>query len=110
MIESDLYEMSNLSSKTTGLASNIIIWVRTDPLEHGHSRYRLKVTKDRMWTAIFTVSSTPTMVKDINQSLTIKETNSIIEWIETYYPLIISLIDGKIDTAEFSYELHRTKG
>lgn len=43
-----LYEMSNFSSYVTGLPNNIVLWVKSDPGEHGHSRYRLKVKKNKI--------------------------------------------------------------
>ena len=44
--EDFLYEMSNFSSKITGLPQNLQIWVRTDLQNHGHNRYRIKIRKN----------------------------------------------------------------
>jgi hypothetical protein len=110
VISDDLFEMANFSSRTTGLPSNIIVWCRTDPLDHGHSKYRIKITKDKDWAAIFTVGSNSKLVKNINNSLTDSEIRIITEWIERYSSLLIGVIDGKLDTAEFSYEIQRLKG
>lgn len=105
----DLFEMSNFSSKTTGLPSNIIVWCRTDLLNHGHNKYRVKITKDRLCLAIFTVGDQPRMVKNINNSLSDSEESIITDWIKSYSSLIIGLIDGKLDTAEFSYEIQKIR-
>lgn len=105
----DLYEMSNFSSRTTGLPSNIVIWCRTDPLEHGHDKYRIKVTKDNDWAANFSVGSTSKLVKNVNSSLSGKELRMISEWVEKYSSLIISLIDGKLDTTEFGFEVQKIR-
>ena len=110
MREDELFEMSNFSSRTTGLPSNIVVWCRTDPLDHGHDKYRVKITKDREWTAIYQVGSTPNLVKNINNKLTTTEHNIIVDWISNYSSLLISLIDGKLDTAEFSFELQKMRG
>jgi len=107
--EDILYEMSNFNARTTGLPSSIDIWARTDLQNHGHSRYRVKITKQQAWAAIFTVGSSPGLVKDINQSLLPKEVAQIQEWIRQFYPLIISLIDGKIDSAEFAIEMQKIR-
>lgn len=109
MRSDELFEMSNFSSRTTGLPSNIMIWCRTDPLNHGHNRYRIKVTKDNKWAAIFSVGSHSEILKNINHSLTDSEQSMISDWIERYNSLIISLIDGKLDTAEFSFEIQKRR-
>ena len=104
LTEDDLYEMSNFLSKYTGLPSNIIVWVRTDPMNHGHNRYRIKITKDKEWAAIYTVGQSPTMVKNINYSITLKENGIILDWIKNVSSILISLIDGKIDTVDAATE------
>lgn len=109
MTEDELYEMSNFKSQTTGLPDNIEIWIRTDLDNHGHSRYRLKVKKNREWAGIFLVSKNPKIVKDINNSLKTKEINEINEWISKYSSLIISLIDDKIDSGEFAFEIQKLR-
>ena len=105
----DLFEMSNFSSRTTGLPSNIVVWCRTDPLDHGHNKYRIKITKDNEWAAIFSVGSTPSIIKNINNSLSISEQREIVEWIKQYSSLIIGLIDNKLDTTEFGFEVQKLK-
>lgn len=109
LLEDDLYEMSNFNWRTTGLSSNIEVWCRTDPNDHGHSIYRLKIRKDREWAAIFTVGSEPLMVKDINNTISASEVSDITSWIMLYSSLLIGLIDSKIDTAEFAYELQKER-
>lgn len=110
MKATDLFEMSNFNSRTTGLPSNIEVWARTDLLDHGHTRYRLKVTKNKEWTAIFTVCAVPKLVKNINSTLTGSEISSLLDWIEEYFPLIIGLIDGRIDSAEFALAILKIRG
>jgi len=109
MTEDELYEMSNFKSKTTGLPESIEIWIRTDLSDHGHSRYRLKVRKNKVWAGIFLVGKDPKIIKDINNSLKEKEIKEINTWISTYSSLIISLIDDKIDTAEFAIILQKIR-
>ena len=106
----ELFEMSNFNSRTTGLPSSIEVWARTDPFSHGHNRYRIKVTKNKEWAAIFTVSRNPILVKNINGALLSSEISEIIDWVGEFYPLIISLIDGRLDSAEFSLELNKIRG
>lgn len=110
MNSDELFEMSNFNWRTTGLPPAIEIWTRTDPKYHGHDRYRVKVSKNSDWAGIFTVGQNPDFVKNINNALSVREQNQIILWIREYYPLIISLIDGKIDSAEFALEIRKIRG
>lgn len=107
LTEDNLYEMSTFKSKYTGLPSNIDVWMRTDPLNHGHNRYRIKVTKDGEWAAIYTVGHDPKMVKTVNYFISERENSIISDWIIQSYPIIINLIDGKIDTPEAAIEFQK---
>jgi len=109
--EDSLYEMSNFNHRTTGLPPNIELWVRTDLGDHGHNRYRVKIVKNREWSSIFTVSALPEKVKELPKNqLSASEEKEVMKFIETYSSLIISLVDGKIDSAEFSIELKKLRG
>jgi hypothetical protein len=110
MNSDELFEMSNFGWRTTGLPSDINVWTRTDPEYHGHDRYRIKVTKSRRWAGIFTVGRDPKLVKNINDTLSVQDREQIINWIRDYYPLIISHIDGSIDSAEFAFEIQKIRG
>lgn len=105
--DDELFEMSNFKSRTTGLPPNIEVWVRTDPLDHGHDKYRLKILKDKQWSAIFSVGSVPVIRKNINSSLSTNEITQITNWIKEFYPLLISHIDGKLDSGEVAIELQK---
>ena len=102
-----MYEMSNISSRYTGLSQNLEVWLRTDEKNHGHNRYRVKIKKDKIWAGIFTVSSNPTLINPLKNTLTSNDQKQILNWIKKNSTLIISLIDGKLDTIEFCMELQR---
>jgi hypothetical protein len=106
----ELFEMSNFNYRTTGLPTYIEVWTRTDPKYHGHDRYRIKVTKNKEWAGIFKVGHDPELVDDLNRSLSKSDINEILNWIKEYYPLIISHIDGKIDSAELALEIQKIRG
>lgn len=108
LTEYDLYEMSTFKSKYTGLPDNFEIWTRTDPLNHGHNR--IKVTKDKEWAAIYTVGNNPKMVNNINYSISERENSMLLDWIRETYPIIINLIDGKIDTPDAAMEFSKLRG
>jgi hypothetical protein len=110
MNSDELFEMSNFNWRTTGLPSAIEIWTRTDPIYHGHDRYRIKVTKDSEWAGIFTVGSNPRLVKNIRNALSVSEVSELLAWIGEFYPIIISHIDGRIDSAELAWEIRKIRG
>ena len=105
-----LFEMSHFKSSVTGLPDNIEIWTRTDPINHGHNRYRIKIIKDKQWAGIYTVGQNPECVKDINQTIAISEDRQIKEFIIKFSSLIIGLIDNKFDTADFITQLLKIQG
>ena len=104
--EDHLFEMSNFRSNSTGL-NGLEVWVRSDLGNHGHNRYRIKIRKNKIWAAIFTVSSNPILVNDINSSLTQKEQMQVLEWIKKNSSLIISHIDDKLTSGQLEYELQK---
>lgn len=110
LTEDDLFEMSQFDYKVTGLPSNIVVWVRSDPIDHGHNKYRVKILKDNEWSAIYTVSSNPTQIKNINNSIKGSEDVLIKQFIVSYHSLIIQLIDCKIDTYELGFQLKKLRG
>jgi hypothetical protein len=108
--EDILYEMSMFRARVTGLPTNIELWVRSDPVNHGHNRYRIKILKDRAWAGIYTVGQDPKLVKDINQTLTSDEDRKIKQFVKEFSSVIIELIDCKLDTGEFEYEVLKARG
>jgi hypothetical protein len=110
LTEDALYEMSSIGWKTTGLPSNITVWVRSDPINHGHNRYRVKILKDKQWAAIYSVGSAPMMLKNINNSIMQKEDGQIKQFITQFAPHIINLIDCVIDTVEFEMAVRKERG
>ena len=105
-----LYEMSGFNSRTTGLSSNIEIWLRAEPLEHGHSRYRAKIKKNGDWVGIFLVGSNPKLVKSIGTGLLDREISEIQQFIITHKSALINLIDNKIDSAECGLAIMKRRG
>jgi len=108
--EDSLYEMSNFHSNTTGLPKNIVLWVKTDSNEYGHSKYRVKIKKNKKWSAIYTVGQNPDRVKNIDDKLSGFEQSEIKQFIKNYSTLIINLIDEKIDSADFGFEIKKHRG
>lgn len=105
-----MFEMSTLTPRETGLPNGIEIWTRSDPINHGHNRYRVKVLKNRAWAAIFSVGSSPILLKNINQSLTDGEQTIISSWIAANSSTLINLIDCKISTTDCVVAIQKTRG
>ena len=106
-----LYEMSNFGHRTTGLPSNIDIWVRTETSKLQHSNYRIKVEKNKEYAAIFSVEEYPKMIIQSHKNkLTGDELNEIVDFIATHFDLIIDHIDGKIDSGDLAYEIRNARG
>jgi len=107
----NLYEMSNFGHKTTGLSSSIQIWMRTEPIQLPHNNYRVKIEKNKEFSAIFSVSKDPTILKSSHKNkLSKKEIIEIKNFISNYSSLIIGHIDGKIDSGDFAIELQKIRG
>lgn len=105
-----LYEMSNFGSQVTGFPNNIILWTRTDEKDHGHSKYRVKIKKNKEWAAIYTVSSKPELVKNVNDTITSAEDTLIRNFIKQYSSHIINHIDGVTTSDEFILDVMKDRG
>lgn len=104
-----LYEMSWFDPDDTGLPNGINIWLRADPTDHGHSRYRLKVDKDNTPAGIFLVSSTPRMIKPLRHKLSPKEINAIEDFIKDNLSVLINHIDSKISSARCGMDIQKNR-
>lgn len=105
-----LYEMSGFNSRTTGLPGNIEIWLRAEPLDHGHSRYRAKIKKNGKWAGIFLVGSDPKFMKSVGKGLLSREVSEIQQFILTHKSALINLIDNKIDSTECGMAIMKKRG
>jgi hypothetical protein len=105
-----LYEMSWFDSDDTGLPIGLSIWLRADPMDHGHSRYRLKVKKNNIPAGIFLISSQPIQVKQLRQKLSPKEVKAIQEFIQDNLSILINHIDSKISSAKCGMDIQKNRG
>lgn len=107
----NLYEMSNFGHRVTGLPPSITLWVRTETKQMPHSNYRIKVDKGNQYAAIFSVAQAPSLLKHSNKNkLTANEISDIADFIGNYSSLIISHIDGKLDSGELALEILKFRG
>lgn len=109
-VDDILFEMSNVQSKVTGLPQNIQVWIRTDLSDHGHNRYRVKIRKNKQWAGVYLVNDNPSLAAPGHVELSSSEDKEVKTFIKTFTSLIISLIDEKISTGEFEYEVVKIRG
>jgi len=110
---SALFEMAHYSHATTGLPANIIIWVRTQPQALPHNKYRVKVTKNKESSVTFAVWDTKKQFDKtdvVKDQLSGREERLIKDFIKKYKSLIISHVDGKIDSTMLGMEIIKIRG
>ena len=100
--EDEMFEMANISSKTTGI-ENVVIWVGANPSRHGR---RIKVSnKPNSYNVndcfVLTIPDY-SVIGDINNKfITNKVLDKIKKFIELNMPIINDYSDGIIGTEEF---------
>jgi hypothetical protein len=106
-------EMGNFLADVTELPANIVLWTKPQPQELPHSKYRMKVFKDRIHVANFKISLNPDLLWETGRkkySLDMFETNEVKKVISKFSSLFISLVDGKIDNNDVKYEIKKIMG
>jgi hypothetical protein len=106
-------EMGNFLADVTELPANIVLWTKPQPQELPHSKYRMKVFKDRIHVATFKISENPDLLWETGRkkySLDMFETNEVKKVISKFSSLFISLVDGKIDNNDVKYEIKKIMG
>ena len=97
---SDLFEMSNFRSKTTGLADGTTLWVRTEPYELAHNKYRIKISHPQKGSAAFAIWGDEPKQVEGDWEVSGKDLKLLNTLIRDTYKDIRNHIDGEIDSAE----------
>lgn len=105
-----MFEMSNFDFEDTGLPRDITIWLRADPKNHGHSRYRLKVEKNNQYQGTFLIGSNPRLVDPVRSTLTDRERNAVENFIRDHAQALINHIDGHLSSGGLGRQLQKTRG
>jgi len=113
--ESDTFiaEMANFLADVTDLPTNIVLWTNPQPEMLPHDKYRMKVFKDRIHVATYSISRNPELVWNTGRkklTLTSDETSEVINVISEYSSIFIQLVDGKLSTDEVKYEIKKKRG
>jgi hypothetical protein len=106
-------EMANFLADVTDLPANIVLWTRTQPEELPHNKYRIKVFKDRIHCATYTIGEAPRSVwvtGDAKQRLDSYEEQEAMKVISVYSPLFIQYVDGKINADDAKHEIKKIRG
>ena len=97
-----LYEMSNFGSHRTGLSSGTNLFVRTEPNELPHTKYRIKIDHPQYGSAVFALwGDEPKQVAG-NWKVAGKDLKQITTLIKTTHNEIRDHIDGLIDSADLA--------
>ena len=104
-------EMGNLIADVTGIPGNITLWTRTQPDELPHTKYRMKVFKNRIHVATYSIGNNPTIIaKYVKNALDTHESTEIKKFIKEFKSLLISYIDGKISVDDMKTEIKKIRG
>jgi hypothetical protein len=110
--ESDefILEMANFIADVTELPANIVLWTKTQPEELPHNKYRMKVYKDRIHVATYSIGQNPTILWSISKKslqLDSYESKEVVNVISMFSSIFISYVDGVFDKNDVKYEIKR---
>lgn len=108
-----IIEMANFIADTTDLPANIVLWCKTQPEGLPHTKFRMKVFKDRRHVATFSIGQHPIQYWEISNKkfrLNSDETYETISVISKYATLFIQYIDGTLTTDQTKEEMKKIKG
>ncbi len=106
-------EMGNFLSDVTDLPANIVLWTKPQPEALPHEKYRMKVFKDRIHVATYSIGAAPTLIWQTGRkkfSLDTSEAREAATVIGNFSSLFIQLVDGKITDRDVKYEIKRIMG
>ena len=112
--ESDMFvaEMANFLADVTELPANIVLWTRPQPLELAHNKYRMKVFKDRIHVATYSIGLTPKLLWEILRDkyrLDSDESAETVQVVSKFSSLFVQYVDGKLSSDDVKYEIRRSR-
>lgn len=105
----NLYEMSNYGSHRTGLPPGTNLWVRTEPQQHGHVKYRIKLTHPQKGDAIFALWGDEVQQVGGNCEIGGRELKKVSTLIRLTQEPIRQHIDGLLDSADLNDAFQQVK-
>jgi hypothetical protein len=105
-------EMANFIADVTDLPGNIVIWTKTQPEMLPHDKYRMKIYKDRIHCATYSIGQTPSLAWEIGRTkfrLDAYEIGEVKKLIQEYSSLFIQYVDAKLTADEVKIEIQKLK-
>ena len=106
-------EMGNFLSDVTNLPANITLWTKPQPEALPHDKYRMKIYKDRVHVATYSISKESQLLWKTGRkkyALDAYESKESINVISKFSSLFIQLVDDKITDSDVKYEIKRVMG
>lgn len=106
-------EMANFLSDVTDLPANIVLWTKPQPNSLPHDKYRIKIFKDRIHVATYSISQHPKLLWNTSRSkfrLDSNEGKEVISVVAGYSSLFIQYVDNVLSSDEIKQEIKRIKG
>lgn len=108
-----IVEMANFLADITDIPGNVVLWTRTQPEELPHNKYRMKIFKDKIHVAMFSIGENPQLLWRIHRKkyfLEPYELEQVKKTISKYSSLFIQYVDNILTTDEVKQEIKRYKG
>ena len=106
-------EIANFLADVTNLPANIVLWTRPQPQELPHNKYRMKVFKDRIHVATYSISPDPKLIWKTGRgkyALNSDESTETQNVIGKFSSLFIQFVDGKITDTATKFEIKKIQG
>lgn len=107
-----IVEMANFLADVTELPANIVLWTKPQPTALPHDKYRIKVYKDRIHSATFSIGQQPQILWEVIKNklkLDADETYEVEQVISEFASLFISYVDGKLTERQVKEEIKKIK-
>lgn len=101
--QSNLYEMSTWQHTYTGLAPGTKLWVRTEPTELAHVKYRIKIDHPQKGSAVFAIWGDEAHQVDGKWEVTGRDLQKIQALVRITHEELIKHIDGIIDSGDLTF-------
>lgn len=113
MEDSFVTEMANFLADLTELPANIVLWTRPQPEELPHTKYRIKIFKDRIHCATYSIGEAPAILWQHSKKrlrLDDYEANEVAKVIGRYSSLFIQYVDERLTAPELKTEIAKRNG
>lgn len=107
--QTNLYEMSNYSSSTTGLSPGTKLWVRTEPVGLPHTKYRVKIEHPQHGSAVFSLWGDEAQQVTGSWQVSGKELKQVLALIHLTADALRQHIDGNKDSVELGADFLAVK-